>query len=759
MQVRRCLPVLLCLTLAASTSVRTQRAANRPDASLPALEPTRHPAVPADPDELWLVPNGGEVRAADSALVDRFRRGVALLADDKAREARPLVSAKALASTPLADYATYFTALADLQLARPEEARGRLAPLVEERPPGHLGQAVVKAAAAAAAAAGDHAAAVALLESVPAEKTAEPDEWLAALGRAALAAGDRPKAAAAFHRLYYEFPLSPLAEAGGAELQRLRVGSPPPAGIVQLDLGRALQLFGARQYREARAAFDALRSDVEGDDAEVVQLRIAECDYYLGRHQSAADRLRPYLERASRKAEAHFFYLGAVRGLGRTEEYLQRTRALAETFPDSSWTEEALNNLASHYIRENDDAQADRVFREMYERFPTGARAERAAWKIGWWAFKNGRFADAARVFERAAATLARVDLRPAFIYWAARAHDRIGNADAARDRYVLAVIDYRNSYYGHRAADILRERRLPVPGDESPTAPPSTTLAPRSRESSGPGKGPFTTTASPENGASPGPEPRAVAVPTEPVIRSLLAAGLFDAALDELRFAERTWGDSPRLQATVAWVLYKTGDLRTAITLMKRAYPQYLTAGVRLPAPLLAVMYPLDYWDLIRRHAASRKLDPYLVAAIINQESAFAPAVRSAANAYGLMQIVPSTGRRIARSIGVRRFSTSMLTTPETNIRIGTTYFARLLDRFDEPHLALAGYNAGEHRVVRWTAERPGLEVDEFVDDIPFPETQNYVKKVLGGTREYRRLYAELGAKPAAGRPSSKTR
>ena len=88
------------------------------------------------------------------------------------------------------------------------------------------------------------------------------------------------------------------------------------------------------------------------------------------------------------------------------------------------------------------------------------------------------------------------------------------------------------------------------------------------------------------------------------------------------------------------------------------------------------------------------------------------------------------------------RRFSISMLTTAETNIRMGTAYFADLVKQFGGSHYALATYNAGPNRVARWIAERPGIDRDEFIDDIPFPETQNYVKRILGTAEDYRRLY-----------------
>jgi soluble lytic murein transglycosylase len=153
-------------------------------------------------------------------------------------------------------------------------------------------------------------------------------------------------------------------------------------------------------------------------------------------------------------------------------------------------------------------------------------------------------------------------------------------------------------------------------------------------------------------------------------------------------------------------------------------------------------VIFPLAYWDTIRRYSAAHDLDPYVIAALIAQESTFDPGIRSVANAWGLMQLVPATGRRLARSVGIRNFTTAKLTNPEINIRLGTLYFSQLVARFGGTYYALASYNAGENRIVRWKAERPGMDEDEFIDDIPFPETQNYVKRVLGTAEDYRRLY-----------------
>jgi soluble lytic murein transglycosylase len=251
-------------------------------------------------------------------------------------------------------------------------------------------------------------------------------------------------------------------------------------------------------------------------------------------------------------------------------------------------------------------------------------------------------------------------------------------------------------------------------------------------------------------------PQPPAPLVPTDPLIRQLIAGGLYEDARRELQHAQQVWGDSPALQATVAWVRHHQGleqqsmerflNIRGAITQMKRAYPQYLAAGGEdLPAEVLRVMFPLDYWPLITKYAAPHKLDPYLMASLIAQESTFTADIRSAANAYGLMQLIPDTGRQYARKLRLR-YSLPLLSQPEANVRMGMAYFRDLSSRFGGDHFALASYNAGPHRVVRWIAERPGMPQDEFIDDIPFPETQNYVKRILGQAEDYRRLYGGGG-------------
>jgi soluble lytic murein transglycosylase len=670
--------------------------------------PTAHPPVPRDLAALWLVP---DARPVPPLLLKNFVRGVELIEAESFDEARPLVAAPALGRTPVADYARYYTALIDLRKGEAVRARQAFHALVATQPAGVLGEWALVGEAMAAEQSGDFPAAAALYETLSKNKPEEPDTVLLGHARSLAAGGNRERALQVYRDLYYGYPTSDAA--GEAHTQMLALGAAASRDDAR-ELARAEQLFTTRRYADALAAFEALPAR-SGDERELVALRIAECQHYLGRHRQAVAALQPYLSGAKREAEARFFHLTATRALGDHAGYVAAAKALATEFKTGAWTEETLNNLATHYIVTDDDPSAGTVFADYLERFPQGKYAARASWRLGWWRYRAGDFESAAAIFDRAAVHFPRSDYRPSWIYWAGRAYAKLKQTARANARFELARTDYLHSYYGRLAGVHL--------GAASTSRSPVGTL-------------PSSTADTP---APPGLPPNAHA------IRQLILSGAPALAEAEVRYAQRRFTPTPALEATRAWLLRARGEYRPAINAMKRAYPQYMTRdGDQLPIEAKRVIFPLDYWPIIERHASARSLDPYLIAALVAQESSFDPAVRSAANAYGLMQIVPATGKRLARSLGIRRFSTGTLTDPEINVKLGTFYFKGLVNQFGGAHFALASYNAGENRVVRWIAERGPLPQDEFIDDIPFPETQHYVKKILGTAEDYRQLYGE---------------
>jgi soluble lytic murein transglycosylase len=155
-------------------------------------------------------------------------------------------------------------------------------------------------------------------------------------------------------------------------------------------------------------------------------------------------------------------------------------------------------------------------------------------------------------------------------------------------------------------------------------------------------------------------------------------------------------------------------------------------------------ITLPLRHEDIIRQQAREKELDPSLIAAIIYQESKFRDQT-SHAGARGLMQITPATAEFIARDSGGTRFSQEDLAKPQINIAYGSYYLRYLLRRYDgNTELALAAYNAGETNVDRWVREAGGEQEFDRTDDIPFPETREYVENVFENRRDYRRHYGE---------------
>lgn len=683
------------------------------------LRPTDHPPVPVNPRDVWMTPT--KAHTARTAALNAFISGVRLEDGGSSAKALPILSQPLLREDPLSEYVQYYRGLAELSLGRTADARRTFQALTANAPAGYLNEAAALREAESSEGLGDHVAALAIYERLSQTKTTAPDDVLMRMAGAAEGAGDVEKALRAYSRVHYEFPFSDLSPAASLALDRFPTRPPLAPGTTrfELDLGRAQQLFDGRRYTQAREAFADLEGAARGDDLELVNLRLAESDYFLKRLRAARDGVKRYIDKASRQGEALFFYAVALYDLGDRSEYFRVVRRLADEFPAETWSEQALNHLATHYIVTDDDAKADETFREMFARYPSGRYAERAAWKIGWRAYRSRQYAETIRVFERGSTNFPRSDYRPAWLYWSARSYEALGEPERARARHTVSATDYYNSYYGR-----LSRTRLKAPVSRSADAD--------------------------EEDASGESLP-----PNQELVRALLGAGLYHQAVKELQYAQKVWGDSAAIRATLAWTYQKQGQAekggvpqftlyRNAINTMKRAYPQFLSVeGEGLPKEVLQVIFPLAYWDLIKKYATANRLDPYLVAALVAQESTFVRDIRSSARAVGLMQFMPATARQVARRLKIR-YSASLLTNPEASIRMGTAHLAQNIKEFGEIHLVLATYNAGERPVRRWMAERPGLPRDEFIDDIPYPETQNYVKRILGTAEDYRRLYGQ---------------
>lgn len=152
----------------------------------------------------------------------------------------------------------------------------------------------------------------------------------------------------------------------------------------------------------------------------------------------------------------------------------------------------------------------------------------------------------------------------------------------------------------------------------------------------------------------------------------------------------------------------------------------------------------PLADAAVIREQAAAKHLDPALIAAVIYAETKFEPST-SSAGALGLMQLLPETASFIARKSGGIRFTTADLSTPAINVAYGSWYLRYLLDHYEgDEMLAIAAYNGGLANVDSWLAKARGEGRSLSIADIPFPETQEYVRRVLSAQQEYRSIYSQ---------------
>lgn len=212
----------------------------------------------------------------------------------------------------------------------------------------------------------------------------------------------------------------------------------------------------------------------------------------------------------------------------------------------------------------------------------------------------------------------------------------------------------------------------------------------------------------------------------------------LFELGITKFGLAEfKALPHNPLLSWEIAKLLHINGMHWLAIP-----YANRLRFRGGIPREIAKVIYPPSFLDEIREFTKPQNIDEFLMLALVREESYFNPAAVSPSNAIGLAQIIPPTGRKIAKQLGVKKYN---LFHPATNLKFGVFYFAHCLTLFNRSwECALAAYNAGPHRVKKWLADRDISKKDEWVEWIPFKETRNYVKKVIRSYHAYKMLYEE---------------
>jgi soluble lytic murein transglycosylase len=663
---------------------------------------------------------------------------------------------QALAEYPgLRDYHLYYLALSSANAGDADAARVHLSTLVE------TDAASVLAPSAALhlgrlTAAGDPLAAMGWLRVARAGTARGSPEWTKASLLLAALESEHGSAEGA-HRLVQEVraTVGPgvarrRARRAARRLESLHPEVGPRAPARAIAEARLLLREGdaAESERVVRAA---LASGEAGKvNAHLLEV-LAQAQYDRGRVDSAEETLERLISKNphSPAAAEALLTLGTWRwnrdddavALARFSDFLRR-------YPRHSRASDALYAIGRIHQAAGRDDEARRTFAGLADRHPHAKMAPEARWRQGWLDYAAGRHGAAAAAFGRLADGDPSAWVRESARYWQARAVEHEGGLDAARPVYRAVVEEFPRGYYAVWAERWLASHRAGASGARG------TAGGEDARE----GWRADATRAGDEDldpSAFPRPLGRLAAAPGAAGLDAERFGRATDLATMGLRrHAERELDAIPfpppsepaaRLVLLEAYARVGRHDRALMIPNLMLSRREHLPGGT-----IDRFLFPRGYWKEIRHHATARGIDPYLVAALIRQESRFSPEAVSPVGARGLMQLMPATANRLARQAGRPEPTARELERPEVNIEHGTAYLRELFDRYDAAlDRILAAYNAGEDAVAKWERRFPGVAADEFVERISYRETREFVKAVLRNYRVYRALYGD-GETPA---------
>lgn len=622
-------------------------------------------------------------------------------------------------SWELSEYTDYFLAMAYAANAQDEDVIPVLDGFPEKYPKSIFRRDAAQLLANSLLKTGSPAHAAEVIQS--ADPQSRPD-LLLLLGKAYLAQDQKDKAASVLQTIYFELPLSSQASEAGDILNQLS-----PAGLrASRDARRRRAELLLRGGRAAQASLElqSLIADSAGESIPSIKVEYAYSLYRLDRDTEARDLLSSINDAVGEVEARRLYLLGEVaRSTNDDVEHAKLIDRLRTTSPTSGWFQDALLSAGNMYLLRNDYKRAAEYYRELSDRFTAGRYGAVAHWKAAWLTYRMGNPESAARQFEEQISAFPKSPEVANALYWRGRIAEDAGEKAVARAYYKKLSERFRNFYYGELARERLKELKH---GEVANVA-----VLDKIPEQS-----------VPTDVTGAGADLHNLRLQKA---RLLSNGALFDYAVKELK-AARAEGEGNWTLAEIARLEQAAGRPHIALETLKRAVPGYFSMDISdLPRSVWEVLFPRPYWEELKTYSRRNGLDPYLVASLIRQESEFNPGAVSRANAYGLMQLLPSVGKQVAREVKLRRFSTQKLLDPTANIRLGTRYFKDMVDMHGEQvEYALAAYNAGSNRVADWQSNGPYKDVYEFVESIPFTETREYVQAIIRNASVYRRLYGQ---------------
>jgi soluble lytic murein transglycosylase len=618
----------------------------------------------------------------------------------------------------LADYAAYLSATSEFELRQFSDTEKTLEPVWQSTPASPLVTKSVTLEANAYLQDGKPARALELVQKHLTDFPVPQAELL--LARSYEADGNRDTAAAHYQKIYIEYPLSNEASDAQAAL------SGYPAPDTQSLFARGLKLVDGGDYDRARKELMALLPLLSGANHDLARVRIGAARHLAREDKLAYDYLASFQASSSEaEAERLFYLMECARRLDRMDEVKTILDRISGSHPQSIWRFNALLSVANYYTAHNQSDTAEPLYRTCYETFQNDPRSAQCHWRIAWIQYLRDS-SSAAKLLQEHLTRYPDSDRVSTALYFLGRIAESKSDLGTARVYYEKLDKSFSNYYY----AMLARERLalLAISG-ATPSAEALQLLS-----------------ALPLAQHRPSESFVASATTTERIERShlLASAGLDDLAENELRFGAKTDGQPQILAVELAELANRRDAPDQAIRYIKRFASGYLSLSLdNAPDKFWRLAFPLPYRHSLEEYSRQQSLDPFLVAALIRQESEFNTKAVSRSNARGLTQVMPSTGRQLSRQLKIPRYSTSMLFKPDMNLKIGTFYLKALSDQLQGKwEQTLASYNAGKSRVNSWTAAANYHEPAEFVESIPFSETRVYVQSVLRNAEVYRRLY-----------------
>ena len=651
----------------------------------------------------------------EAASAANLAIGHAYMLDRRYADAQSAFRRADTSGVVLDDYADFLEAQAAVQGGRAQDA----IPLLDhfnDRHPGSLFAAQAPTALANAyLASGNPGAALRTLE--PFYTSQSTVDLRLTLAKAYQASGNTAKASALYRGIYLGDPLTPEAASAKTQLAAMDLA---------LTVGERKQhadaMFNAKQFAEAETEYRSLQKSDNGlsqPDRDALEIYAAVCDLRL-KKLSKGD--VEHLPVTGDDSAALKMYLQSelARNTGDTAAHDAFVQQMLTRYPQSRWLEEALYSGGNMYLIKQQDATAAAQYLTLVQHFPRSTYAPNAHWHAAWLNYRMRHYPEAAKLFDEQITSYPAGNEIPGALYWRARLYEDIEHDfSQALNYYKILNTAYVNSYYA-----ILGRQRIAVIGERA-VAPPSPVLA-SVRILDDPGL----TDQLPEN------DPHLIKA------RLLANAALNEYIRPEIQLSPTSgqWG------AFAEAAIYQSfGENTRAIQAMKRSKIPFFSLPVStVPLAYWELVFPRPYWQQLESDARANGLDPFLVASLIRQESEFNPEAVSRANAYGLMQLLPSTGKSIAKKEGDKHFTTSELLDPTTNLHLGTIDLRHSIDRYNgQVEYALAAYNAGDAPVHQWMSTNNYKDIPEWVESIPYTETREYVQGILRNREVYRAVYA----------------